>query len=247
MLKDDSYSPDIEHALELEDLYKCGARCDAWRAFFQSRTLATLRKLKGHLIWFNRHEYFDRLICEFDCPEKKLRQTLEALVVSALTPKYIQRLRHPKGRPAITFLRDDLYDARAWCRIPLDHFIPIPSGGFTARTHDDSHSGYVLKHNEMPVLQFGLQLPWIVSRDCFTLTHRLKDGGRFAEMFFKHPQLNPRFQGRRWVADQNFPRNTTGQHMEETLIALVQANAPKYLFAIVAGSAARGRASRAAV
>jgi hypothetical protein len=210
--------PDHSNMRATEDLFKLGARCDAWRIFFKSKAIASLKKINGHIIWFNRYEYFDKLICEFDCPQKQL--------ISVLS-----RLMHPDHRVHIEFLRNDIYDARAWCYLPLSCFVNVE--GFAKRTGIKHLQSEILEINEMPVVEFGIKLPWTVTRDCFTLTHRIKGSARFAEMTFAHPQLDPRFNNCRWVADGMFPRETERKEMEDVLFARVQAECSKHQVTIV--------------
>jgi len=202
---------------ETDDLYKVGARCDAWRTFFKSETIAKLKKIKGRVIWFNRYEYFDKLICEFDCSEKKLRAVIKSLII-------------PGREMPIMFVRKDIYDARAWAYLPLSCFAEI--NGCNERS-DKNHWQYdILKSNEMPVIQFGLKKKWVVDMGCFKIKHRLKDGMRFAVMTFEHSQLDSRFDGKRWVAEQMFPRETTKEEMTEALFAKVKAECVKHIVTI---------------
>jgi hypothetical protein len=194
-------SRDKEFAREVDELHKLSSRIDAWKLFLNSSTIRKLHKLKGHAIWFNRYEFFERMICEFDCSEKALREAICSML-------------RPKKRLDVRFHRNDIYDARAWCRLPLSCFIEV-------------------KGSEVPVIDFGVKLPWVVTRDCFTLTHRLKRWFRFAEMTFNHPQLNPRFEGRRWVADSRFPKEATRQEMTEALMADVKAKCAGHMVTIV--------------
>lgn len=195
--------PNMNYARDLEDLYTMGQRCDAWRAFMQSETIAKLRRLKGRIIWFNKYQYFDKLLCEFDCSEKKLRATIESLM-------------RPDHKMPVEFIRKDIYDARAWAELPLSCFAEVEGDP-----------------NEIPVIQFGLKLPWEISVDCFTLTHRIKDNLRHAIMTVAHPQIDPRFKGKRWVADQVFPRDTTRKEMETILLDKVRNECKRNLVTIV--------------
>jgi hypothetical protein len=209
--------PHRENKRGPDDLYKVGVRCDAWRSFLQSETIAKLKKIKGSVIWFNKYEYFDKLICEFDCSEKKLRSVIESLM----------RRGHEKP---VEFLRRDIYDARAWAYLSLSCFAGID--GCNERSGKNHWQHEILKYNEIPVVQFGIKLPWVVSRSCFTLTHRLKNGERFAIMTFDHPQLDLRFDSKRWVGKETFPRETTRKEMTEHLFATVESECAKHLVAI---------------
>jgi len=210
--------PNVSYAREMEDLFKVGIRCDAWRSFLSSETAAKLKKIKGHIIWFNRYEYFDKLICEFDCSEKRLRNVIKSLM----------RVGHEKE---IEFIRNDIYDARAWTRLPLSCFAEVD--GCLPRSGKDLWQCEVLEHNEMPVILFGIKLPWTVSRNCFALTHRLKHGKRHAEMTFSHPQLDYRFDNKRWVAEKTFPKETNRKEMTEDLFAKAEDECTKHLVTII--------------
>jgi hypothetical protein len=183
--------PRRDYSEDITQLYRQGARCDAWRAFLQSKTVAAFKRVKGHVIWFNRYENFEKLIVEFDCSEAALRRVIAKLVRPAF-----------RGLP-FEFKRDDIYDARAWARLPLNWFADIDE-------------------REIPVVQFGIRLPVSVPRSAFTLSHRLKWPGRFAEMVFEAPWLDARFKGRRWAADGTFAKDATRAEMMASLFAQVE-------------------------
>jgi hypothetical protein len=207
------HNPDRDFMRDGADLFKVGARCDAWRAFLNSKTVAALKKIKGHVIWFNQHEYFDKLICEFDCSERRLTAVIEGLM-------------RPGHQMPVKFSRVDIYDARAWCYLPLSCF--AHTRGFKERSGVKHWGSEVLELNEMPMVEFGIKLPWVVSRDCFTMTHKVKGDVRFAEMGFAHPQLDAHFKNCRWVADGTFTRDATRKEMEDALFAKVQAKCRNY-------------------
>ena len=206
--------PNQENARGIEDLEIMGMRCDAWRDFLSSETAAMFKKLKGSIIWFNKYQYFDKLICELGCSEKTAIKTIESL----MRPGYIV---------LVDFVRNDIYDSRAWAEIPLICFADIQGN---ERSGD--YFGYELHKNEMPVIQFGLKKKWVVDMGCFKIKHRLKDGMRFAVMTFEHSQLDSRFDGKRWVAEQMFPRETTKEEMTEALFAKVKAECVKHIVTI---------------
>ena len=209
--------PNHKYARDIEDLYKVGRRCDAWREFFRSETIEKLKKIKGYILWFNRYSYFERLICEFDCSEKKLRMTIESLM----------RTGH---ETPVTFVRKDIYDARAWADLPLNCFAEID--GCNERSGEVLWQHHEILKNEMPIIQFGIRKRWVVSRDLFVLTHRLKYGERFATMTFSHPQLDPRFENKRWVAEKTFHKEASRKEMTEALFAEVEQECTKYLVKI---------------
>ena len=209
--------PNKEYARNFEDLYKTGARCDAWRTFLQSETLAALKKIKGYVLYFNKYAYFDTLIIECGCTQKKLRTVIEPLM-------------RPDHKLPVNCIRNDIYDNRAWARIPLDCFAEIR--GCNDLSGKRIFQYEVLKYNEMPVVQFGIKKPWVVKRECFTLTHKLRDHDRKATMIFNHPQLDFRFSGGRWVADQVFPREATRAEMTDELFAKVKTECAKHLVTI---------------
>lgn len=198
--------PHREYRREMQDLYSLGARCDAWRQFMQSDVLKRLRKLKGYFIWFNRYEYFDKLIAEFDCSETALRRVIKSL------------MREEYREQAFEFSRADIFDKRAWAHLPLSWFV---AGLDDFNTRDEGKQRWqheILAANEVPELQIGVNLPMTVTANCFTLTHRLKNGKRFAQMTFNHPSLDSRFRGKRWVADRVFPREATRAEMYTELM-----------------------------
>lgn len=204
------------HMRDTEDLYKVGARVDAWRSFLGPTTVKKLKRIKGNVVWFNKWEHFDKLICEFDCTEKQLRRVIESL----LRP----------GHEVPDFLRNDIYDARAWASVPLNYFVEEAS--FNPRAIKKPFHWEILEAHEVPLVQFGIELPWVVSRNCFSLAHRLKGDGRFAEMSFAHPQLDARFENRRFVADGIFRREATRKEMEEALFAKVEIECHRCLVTI---------------
>lgn len=213
--------PNREYQRGNNDLYLTGLRCDAWRQFLQSDTVKSFKRLKGNCIWFNRYEYFDKLIAEFDCTER----TLRAVIKDLLLPEHRER--------PIDFLRSDIYDARAWAHIPLNWFVDgLESFNERGEKSKRRWQYEVLLANEIPEVQFGIRKPWTVSRDCFTLHHRIKDGGRFAEMTFAHPLIDSRFENRRWVADGKFPREATRQEMTATLFVEVEEKCSRHLVTI---------------
>ncbi len=200
------------------DLYKVSARCDAWKLFLQPKTIAKLKKISGSCIYFNKYEYFDKLICEFDCSEIRLRNAIFSL------------MRKGHELP-VAFLREDIYDARAWASLPLDCFTEVD--GCNERSGKDRWNHDILKYDEMPVVQFGIKLPWVVSRSCFTLAHKLVEDGarRRAKITFRHPQLRHNFDSKkgRWVGEKIYPRETTRKEMEDDFFAEVKNELAKYL------------------
>ena len=203
------------------DLYRVGARCDAWKIFLQPKTIAKLKKISGSCIYFNQYKYFDKLICEFDCSEIRLRNAIFSL------------MRKDHELP-VAFIREDIYDARAWASLPLDCFAELD--GCNERSGKDRWGYDILKYNEMPVVQFGIKLPWVVSRSCFTLTHKLIENGerRRAKITFKHPQLRHNFDSKkgRWAGEDIYPRETTRKEMEDDLFPRVQNELAKHLVTI---------------
>ncbi len=212
--------PNREYMRPFTDLARMGARCDAWRAFLDSKTVAILRRMKGAVIWFNQYEAFDKMICEFDCSVARLAAVLSKLML-------------PDRRYRPTFTRNDIYDARAWAKIPLDCFVPVKD--MKPRTRlDGMWQNEVLPANEVPLLSFGVKVPWTVSRDCFTLRHRIKrsDGRRYAVLTFSHKQLDPRFENRRWCADGTFPRDMELGAVRAALWEKVERECKQYLVTV---------------
>lgn len=192
--------PDPEYARELGDLNEMGIRCDAWRQFMTSDTLRALKEIDGNFIWFNRYEQYDKLIAYFPCSEERMRETLARL----LRPDYREK--------GFRFRRIDIFDKRAWIYLPVNWFV-------------EALDGVICKP---PILQIGIDLPLTVRKAHFTMTHRLKDGGRFAEMRFNHPDLDERFNKRRWVTHQQFPRAATRQEMFDALFKEVKGKCAQY-------------------
>ena len=192
------------------------ARCDAWRTFLSSETAAKLRKLRGHVLWFNKYEAFDKLLMEFSCAEKRLLETLRELVVGNHTLPPFRRI--------------DIYDSRSWLFLPLDWFVPI--SGMNSRTFDERWQNDVLRINEVPILQVGLRRPWTVTRDCFRVIRCTKRRRRLAVMVFDHPDLDSRFAGKRWCAE--IECEGKDRHViENDLFALTAAECQKHLVTIV--------------
>ena len=204
--------PNREYKDDCESFARMAIRCDVWRAFFSSRLSDRLGRLKGRIIWFNRHEAFDKLLCEFDCSERLITQILGSFM-------------RPGHEREIVFRRCDIYDKRAWTHLPLNCFIDTetlePRGPTSERWLDMTEA---LRMNEVPLLSFSIPQKWTVSRECFSLHHRIKDDKRFAEMVFSHPYLDGRFQNRRWVADGWFPKEATRYEMETELLSKVREN-----------------------
>jgi hypothetical protein len=197
--------PNRDYQRATTDLFQVGARCDAWRAFLSSDTMKRLNRVKGRIIWFNQYEYFDTLLAEFDCSEATLRKVIREI----LLPEFRDN--------AFAFRRKDIFDARAWATVPLNWFTQ-GLDGFQQRKDDRRRfQNEVLEACEVPKVQFAIKLPWDVTSDYFTLKHRLKNGQRVAELLFDHPELDPRFQGRRWVADGVFPTATSRAEMLKAL------------------------------
>ena len=212
---------DPKYARDLEDLYKVGARVDAWRIFFQSPAIEVLKNLGGYIQWFNKHEHFENFICEFECSEE-------------VATRAISGLMRPGHEYPIFFERNDIYDSRAWCQLPLDCF--VVADGFNARTNDDVCQHQVLEYNQMPMLTLGIKVKqWTVSRTDFTFSHKLKNGERFAQISFNHHQLRPNFKGRRWCADGIFERSATRQQMEAALFAKVREKCKRHHVEILDG------------
>lgn len=212
--------PNHDYARKLEELFITGARCDVWRRFMNSATLHRLHRVKGYIIHFNQYDYFDQLICEFPCTEKQLRRT-------------ITKLMRPGHEQPIVFKRTDIYDSRGWCTLPLNCFADC-ANAFNPRTDKERSQSDALKLNEMPTIMFGLRaMPWHITSDMFTLTHRLKDGERLAEMTFAHPDLDRRFENKRWVADKKFSKEATREQMHADLLAHVRLECAKHSVRIV--------------
>ncbi len=143
-----------EYARNLQDLATAGAICDAWRAFFSSQTVQALSALRGYVCWFNRYEAFDRLIMEFACSQRRLEDTLRFLML-------------PGKQTPIVFTRVDIYDKRAWCTLPLDHFAPV--SGLGPRTLDPFWQQEALSLAHTPLVAFGIPMHWTVPSSCFSV------------------------------------------------------------------------------
>lgn len=129
--------------------------------------------------------------------------------------KAISELVRPEfsGEP-YAFQRSDIYDARSWAKLPLSWFAEIDE-------------------REVPVIEFGLRLPWTVNRKDFTLRWRHKRGRKLAVMTFANPAIDDRFEDRRWVAEDLFPPNATRQEMWDALFAEVTKKCRTHLVTIV--------------
>ncbi len=193
--------PHREYQQQIDDLYRMGAICDAWRRFMQSGTLKALKRVKGYFGWFNRYDYFNSLYVEFEVSEKALRKAITSL----LLPEHKDK--------AYEFRRIDIYDARAWAILPLNWFVETDL-------------------REVPSLHLGIKLPLVVERSNFHLSHRLKDGGRFAVMTFNADFLDRRFEGKRWVAEHMFPREATRAEMQANLFQVVERECAKCMVTI---------------
>ena len=215
--------PNREYARTLAEFTSMAVRCDVWRAFFVSPAFKSMNRMKGRIIWFNRSEAFDKLICEFPCSEQGLIKVLKGV------------MRRDCGE--ISFRRNDIYDKRAWMYLPLDMFVDVE--GMKPRMPENYSMGYrhetqVLIENEMPLLCFSVPKPWVVEESCFTLHHRIREGRRFAEMTFAHPYLDSRF-GKRWVADGWFAKETKRAEMYDTLLSEVKEKCVGHLVTITEG------------
>lgn len=199
-----------------------GAVCDAWRTFLSSKTMDRLIRLKGSINWFSKWEYFDVLNFEFECDEASLLKTIRQLLL------------HEFRQQEFTFRRTDIFDARAWLHVPLNYLVNGLEG-FNARTGSEGrrYQDEVLKKHEVPKIRFGIKKSWDVTTSDFSLKHRLKDGRRFAELFFTHPNLDPRFVGNRWVAEGEFAKEATRPEMLEALLLRVEEKATQHHFRII--------------
>lgn len=224
--------PNRKYGLEVHDLTLMAIRCDAWRAFFSSETAVALQRLKGHVIYFSQYQAFDKLICEFRCSEKQLART-------------IRKMFHPSlefdGKPAREsnwtpiFRRKDIYDARTWTNIPLTWFVPVSEWKPPTEDEHWRNLTQVLAAKETPTLQLSIELPWVVQRKCFTLRRRSKDRKLLWVMTFAHPDIDPRFGNRRWVAEafaDEFPPEATKMDVFEELLAEVRQQCAKHLVTI---------------
>jgi hypothetical protein len=221
-----------EHARELDELAKVGARCDAWRQFMKSEALAVIKMSVNPFCWFNAWENFDRLILELDCGEGELRAAIN------------DRLRPQYKECSYGFKRMDIWDSRSWCTLPLEWFVEGMAGfGASRNGKRPDWPETVLTHNDMPVLQFGIKLPWTVGQECFWMEHKIKRDPwgsstlewREAFMFFDHPDIDKRFKGRRWAADGKFAVAATRSEMEEALWEVVLAKCKTSLVTVVEG------------
>ena len=193
--------PDKEYAREIDDLYAMGAACDAWRLFLTSRSLTEFKRLKGYFGWFQQHDFFSKLNVECDCSEKRLRRVI-----------YDLRLFLFQVEP-YKFLRNDIYDSRAWAVIPLRHFVEVDT-------------------RVEPMIHFGLRLPWTVSASCFKMIRRTKRRKQLDTMVFIHPQIDGRFGGQRWCADRVYVPGVPVAERFAALLDDVREQAAKYLVTI---------------
>ncbi|MFH1635029.1 MAG: hypothetical protein ABIG63_13625 [Chloroflexota bacterium] len=210
--------PNRKYATDINDLARMGIRCDLWREFFSSPALDRLNRLRGHIIWFNRHQAFDVLICEFDCSESRLTKAIKEMM-----------------RPAreVVFKRNDIYDPRAWAYLPLDCFLDVhglkPRGKVRDQWLSESE---ILRLGEIPLIHFGVKKAWVVNARCFTSRHRMKDGRRFGQMTFSHADLDGRFENKRWVADGWFAKEASGKQVHDVLLSQVKEKCVRCLVTI---------------
>lgn len=122
----------------------------------------------------------------------------ESYIDTELPAADLQKALRRMCRPGVKVempLRDCLFDSRAWVVLPLSAFVDIPEDG-------------------APIVHFSARkTPWVVSQERFTLAHKIKDGKRFALLTFDHPQLHSRFEGKAYVTEDTFPRETTREDM----------------------------------
>lgn len=199
---------------EISDLYKVGSRVDAWREFLLSEKIDVLKGLNMSVCSFNQHSMFDRLIIMLDCAESEAIAGLKSIMRQEL-------------ECGIEFRRRSIHDVRAWAYLPLSCF--ADAQGFNDRSEWDNEGfqSDVLKFNLMPCFQIGINKEWIVSKDCFVFSHKLKIDKkyhpsvrkRFAQISFNHPDLDQRFEGNQHVSDGMFPVDRDIAAIREELMA----------------------------
>lgn len=209
--------PHEENARELDELAQMTARCFAWTQFFSEQACEQLRLLEGSFVWFSRYEHFDKLIMTFGCTEAELRAKIIELML-------------PNVARDVTFRRKDLYDARAWAYITLDCFAELDADPRTGEPspYSDPRIGH------LPLIHFGINKQWQVSRDSFKVKHRLTSyATRKAKMVFSHPDLDARFDNARWAADGEFPRTMPIADIKVALFADVEKRCAQHMVTIV--------------
>lgn len=199
----------------LQDLEMIAARCEAWRAFLTPGLMNTFSAAHGEIIHFNHYDGFDELICQFPHAPAAIISLFSSLMTRAHLP--------------IQFERDNLFNSRGWCQLPLNCFVPVN-----------------LPPNEIPHIKIGLRdMPWEITSDCFKLYHHIKWNDRIAEMYFEHPNkaLNARNgrnrnhqslnkRGHR-VGEQKFELKAKRPEMHAVMLAKVREECAKHHVRII--------------
>lgn len=202
---------------EMADLLKYSTRMDGLKAFLTEKNLRKLIKLRGSMLSFGDHDMFGNMILDFDCPEEQLRRAIVSMSPKALTEP-------------LKFVREDIYDSRAWCHLLLSDFV-----NFTGKVATDKQNYNRLQPPEfMPEIHFGLRnFIWEVDRKCFKAERRQKKYKQVCVMTFTHPQLKKHFQEgdgvpRRWVGEMEIPEGKKLKDIEPLLFEEVEKECAKH-------------------
>ena len=198
---------------ELSDLYKVGSRVDAWREFLLSEKIDVLRRLGMSVCSFDKYSYFESLVIRLECND-------EAEAINGLKSIMLAGRYHD-----VNFYRNSIHDKRAWAKLPLSCFAIAEGFNDWSEFHNTPFQDDILKFNQMPCFQIGIEKEWVVSPSDFTFSHKLKDSrssfgkSRYAQISFNHPHLDRRFQGNQHVASGEFPRARKIDEVKNELMA----------------------------
>ena len=158
-------------------------KADAWIKFFESKAFDLLEK--GGFTSHQDHWYqdFNELHFFHEGTEDDALKAINGALLNGA---------------ACEFVRRDIFDKRAECRLLLSDFI---SG-----TQEDVEA------------VFCVPKPMTISRSHFKLRHRVKWMDRIAVLEFVHPNLESQFNGSRHALEGKFPKETSRQVMFDALI-----------------------------
>lgn len=214
---------------EMEDLLKYSTRMDALKQFLNEKNLRTLTRLKGHVISFGDHDMFGNLIADFECTAAELTKAIRSM------------LRVPRE---LTFVREDIYDSRAWCHLLLNDFVSFAGRIINPKRQRD-YNGHRAPEF-MPGLSFAIRnAVWDVNHSDFKVERRQKHYKQICVMYFHHAQLNSGFcetgdkECRRWVGEMEIPEGNKLKDIEPLLFAEVEKECARHYVRITPSWQAR--------
>lgn len=171
--------------------------CAAWREFFElSNRILDSIDAKPCSQFYG----FDNLSIEADADERRVRAALDALLVGDLE---------------IEFLRDNLFDARHWCQLPLRAFLKTDSEAF---------------------VRIGFKKAIVLSPGSFRLKHVKRFGKRWGRLYCVDPRIAFRGrldkQGQEVAENKEFDEDTTRQGMWNYLLKKVTDQGEANLFSV---------------